>query len=58
MNLESMHHLTMREQQALQVLLDKRDVYRAEGRRVYAHAIGVALWLVWHVFTADRERPP
>jgi hypothetical protein len=42
--------LTEREREALEALIDKRNVYRAQGNRVAASAIGVALWLCWQVF--------
>jgi hypothetical protein len=42
--------LTEREATALRALIDKRDVYRAQGSRMAASTMGVAIWLVWQCF--------
>ena len=52
---KSLLHLTMREQQALQVLLDKREVYRAQKHHIAALVMGVAIHLCWQVFTTQHE---
>jgi uroporphyrinogen-III decarboxylase len=43
--------LTEREKKALQALIDKRKVYLASGHGIAGKALGVAIWLVWQVFT-------
>jgi hypothetical protein len=48
--------LTMREQQALQALLDKREVYRTTGHPMAARVIGVAVRLVWQVFKWEHRQ--
>jgi hypothetical protein len=42
--------LTEREATALRALIDKRNVYRAQGSRMAASTMGVAIWLVWQCF--------
>jgi hypothetical protein len=49
--------LTEREAAALRALIDKRNVYRAQGQRVAASTIGVALWLCWQVFRKVETEP-
>lgn len=50
--------LTMREQQALQALMDKREVYRTTGHVFAAHVISVALLIVWQVFKWEQNKVP
>jgi hypothetical protein len=49
--------LTEREQLVMQTLMAQRDVYKSNGHPVAAHAVGVALWLVWQVFLRIDEEP-
>lgn len=42
--------LTDREKRALLVLIDKREIYKANRNGVAARAMGVAIWLIWQVF--------
>lgn len=47
--------LTSREQDALRVLMAKRDAYRATGHRVQANTMGMAIFLVWQVLKRDPD---
>jgi hypothetical protein len=42
--------LTEREAAALRALIDKRNVYRAQGHGFAAKVIGVAIFIVWQCF--------
>jgi hypothetical protein len=46
--------LSMREQQALRALVDKREIYRAGRQYLAAHAMSVAIFLVWQVFKREH----
>lgn len=55
MNSSDLIGLTLREQQALQALMDKRDVYIANRQHIAARIMGVAIWLVWQVFQREHK---
>jgi predicted negative regulator of RcsB-dependent stress response len=43
--------LTDREKAALLALIDKRNVYKKNGHGIAANIMGVAIWLVWQVWS-------
>jgi hypothetical protein len=58
MTAEDITGLSMREQQALKALMDKREVYRTTGHFFAAHVMGVAVSLVWQVFRWEQKQEP
>jgi hypothetical protein len=50
--------LTDREASALRALIDKRNVYRAQGHGVAARVMGVAIFIVWQCFHKVHDDNP